>query len=715
MRGILTDLLATASHRREFRLFYATIHGEAQLMIGVPAAIVSVAERYILAKYPNVEVERLPDQPIASSDDLVWSQSLRLRPDIHPLIARREFHDQMQRNYIDPASTLLQTVQDIGEDSARATTTVRSIVRITVTKATAWQRWRANRLLQRLNNPWWGTHTTLKDIYAHYANGPWHQRVFTWPVICLLRRVKTTADESADKINSSLCRGSIELISWSSPADAPSARKQLSVMAGAFAEFTEHGRCKFVASRVRKGIRKAPTSLLSDTDLAQLWHVPTDTVHTPTLARPTIRQLPPPIKLPTARDSAGAAKLGRVAFGNDNRVCYLPPHDRIHCLITGKSGCGKSTLMHNLVAHDAFSGAGIGVIDPHSDLIDDIVSTLPRSRTNDVVLADVADRQCPVTFNPLACSDPQQRPLIASSVLSALKKVFGFDETNAPRLINTLRYTLLALLEQENATMLDVRRMLVDKNFRKNVVGNLSDAEVKSFWVDEVQNSWTDRYEKESLPPILNKLGSFLANPITRAILSEPNGTLDLRRVMDRGQILLVSLSQGLIGEDAATLLGSLMVAGIQQAAMSRAELAKDQRKLFNLYVDEYPVYVNESFAAILSQARKYGLRLTGAQQYLEQVDPALMAAMFGNVSTLVSFQLAFDDAEVMANQLGEPLNPADLISLPKYHAVTRLAIDGVPSRPFVLRTLPPPKRNRNMASAETIRKVSRRRYGRAA
>ncbi len=146
---------------------------------------------------------------------------------------------------------------------------------------------------------------------------------------------------------------------------------------------------------------------------------------------------------------------------------------------------------------------------------------------------------------------------------------------------------------------------------------------------------------------------------------------------------------------------------------MSRAELDKEKRAIFNLYVDEYPVYVNESFATILSQARKYGLRLTGAQQYLDQVDPALMAAMFGNVSTLVSFQLSFDDAEVMANQLGEPLNPADLINLPKYHAVTRLAIDGVPSRPFILRTLPPPKRNRQMADAGVIRRVSRRRYGR--
>ena len=712
MRAVLTDLLDQC---HQMRLFYATINSETQLMIDVPSALTRTTEQLLSAKFTDIQLLRHKGPLYPEGRHEAWSCHLRLMPDIRPLIFRQQFQDHIQRNYVDPASALLQAVRDISDDHAGSTTRVRSMVQISVTPATAWQKWRAKRLLQRLSHPWWDTHATLKDIYARWANGHWHRRVLVWPVSWLIPRVKVVDRDAASKLDAQLCNASIELVSWSNPTEALLARKQLSAMAGAFAEFTEPGRCRFVASRVRKGIRRRPpTSLLSDADLAQLWHVPTDTVHTPTLARPTIRQLPPPATLPTARDSAGAAKLGRVAFGNDNRVCYLPPRDRIHCLITGKSGCGKSTLMHNLVTHDAFSGAGIGVIDPHSDLIDDIVSTLPRSRTNDAVLADVADRQCPVTFNPLACSDPQQRPLIASSVLSALKKVFGFDETNAPRLINTLRYTLLALLEQENTTLLDVRRVLVDKNYRKQVAGNLADEEVRSFWQDEVA-SWTDRYEKETMPAILNKLGQFTANPITRAILSESNGTLDLRQVMDRGQILLVSLSQGLIGEDAATLLGSLMVAGIQQAAMSRAELDKDQREIFNLYVDEYPVYVNESFATILSQARKYGLRLTGAQQYLEQVDPALMSAMFGNVSTLVSFQLAFDDAEVMANQLGEPLNPADLISLPKYHAVTRLAIDGVPSRPFILRTLPPPKRNRTMASAETIRKVSRRRYGRAA
>ncbi len=710
MRAVLADLLCQG---RTIQLIYGTLDGETQLMIDVPTALTRATEQLLSAKFADVQLRRLKVLPGPDCTHQVWTSHLLLKPDVRPLTIRQRFEDHMQRNYVDPASALLQAVQDLTED--RLNTSNHSMVRINVSPASGWQKWRARRLLQRLSHHRWDTHATLKNIYADWANGRWYRRVLVWPVTWFIPRVKVSDTDAATKLDAQLCNASIELISWSKPNDAPLARKQLSVMAGAFAEFTEPGRCRLVASKVRKGIRRnPPTSLLSDADLAQLWHIPTDTVHTPTLARPTFRELPPPVNLLKAHEATGAAKLGKVAFANDHRTCYLAPNERLHALIIGKSGTGKSTLLNNLVTHDAFGGAGVGVVDPHSDLVEDILSSLPKARTNDVVLVDVADRQLPVTFNPLACSNPHQRPLIASSLLSALKKVFGFDETNAPRLINTLRYTLLALLEQEGSTLLHVRRVLVDKKYRKQVAGNLADEEVRSFWQDEVA-SWTDRYEKETMPAILNKLGQFTANPITRAILADPQGTLDLRRVMDEGQILLVSLSQGLIGEDAATLLGSLMVAGIQQAAMSRTELDKEQRNPFNLYVDEYPVYVNNSFAAILSQARKYGLRLTGAQQYLEQVDPALMAAMFGNVSTLVSFQLAFDDAEVIANQLGEPLNPADLVNLPKYHAITRLAIDGVPSRPFTIRTLPPPKRTRQMADADVIRKVSRRRYGRPA
>ncbi len=252
--------------------------------------------------------------------------------------------------------------------------------------------------------------------------------------------------------------------------------------------------------------------------------------------------------------------------------------------------------------------------------------------------------------------------------------------------------------------------MLTDKGFRKQVIDQVTDSEVQGFWLQEVAN-WTDRYEKEATPAILNKLGQFTANPLVRRVLDAPQSSLNLRRVMDQQQILLVKLSQGKLGEDAARLLASLVMAGIQQAAMSRADLAKEDRNPFYVYADEYATYVNESFADTLAQARKYGLYLTAAQQIIEQVDSTIMAPMFGNCKTLISFQVARDDAEALADQFTGDVTAPDLQQLPKYHASVRMDIDGIPTRPFTIATLPPPKPSGQHAKLTSIETVSRRRF----
>lgn len=699
MQAVLSDLLKANAKRHSITLIYGTYQGEAQLFLELPNSLATIARGFLHAKYPGISIQRIHQSPFTPAPHhQVRSRYLRLKPDVAPLRLRRDFEDLQQRNFVDPVSGLLHAVEDTRDGTTRA------VIRISLRPVTGRYRRRARRILQRSNHPFFQRNTTLRDLYADWANSPINKRLFTWPIAWLLPRQATADDDARFKIDCQLTHASIELQAWGPSTQLQSIHKRLAVMVGAFGEFVNPGRCSFV-----RASRRA-RSLLSDRDLALLWHLPTDTVHTATMARPSHRQLSPPVHLTTHLEQ-GSALLGRVDYHNDHRRVCIDANDRLHTLIVGKSGVGKSTLMHNLTAHDCQTDAGICVIDPHGDLINDVLSTIPSRRTNDVVLMDVADRSQPVTFNPLYCTDPLQRPLIASSLLSALKKVFGFDETNAPRLINTLRYTLLAILEKSSTTLLDVSRMLKDKRFRNHVTANLSDAEVRSFWLDEVAN-WTPCYENETMPAILNKLGQFTANPITRAILADPVGSLNIRQAMDRQQIVLVSLSQGLIGEDAAALLGSLLVAGIQQAAMSRADLGKETRTRFYLYVDEYLVFVNESLGSILSQARKYGLYLTAAQQFIPPDQAALMAAMFGNISTLVCFQVAFDDAQVLADQLGEPLTPTDLISLPKYHAVTRLAIRGVPTSPFSIATLPPPKADRKTALADTVRRVSRRRYG---
>ncbi|MEM7311726.1 MAG: type IV secretion system DNA-binding domain-containing protein, partial [Planctomycetota bacterium] len=488
-------------------------------------------------------------------------------------------------------------------------------------------------------------------------------------------------------------------------------KKRLALLMGALGQFAEPGRVTFGSTSRRRGAdQPGRRSLLSVPELASLWHVPTDTVQTPSLARPAYRQLPPPVELSTGAGQIGDALIGTVDFRDDKRQVRISERDRLHTLIIGKSGVGKSTLMHNMIVNDCQTGRGVAVIDPHGDLIEDILGTMPRKRTNDVVLLDVADPDHAVTFNPLACDEPLRQPAVAESLLTTLMRVFGFDAASAPRMMHILRNTLLSLVEQPATTLLDVERMLVDKNFRNRIVNQIKDKKIQSFWTHEVAN-WTPRYEAEALPAILNKLGHFTAHPMVRHILDHPKGLLNIRQAMDEQKIVLISLSQGAVGGAAAALLGSLLVAEIQQAALSRCDIEKAERAPFYLYVDEYPVYVNDSFAIILAEARKYGLFLTAAQQLTQQCSETLMANMFGNVSTIACFQVAFDDAQIFADQLGEPLTAADLIQLPKYKCVVRVSLDGVPSRPFTMATLSPPDSTKATTAADVVRRVSKRRY----
>jgi hypothetical protein len=371
---------------------------------------------------------------------------------------------------------------------------------------------------------------------------------------------------------------------------------------------------------------------------------------------------------------------------------------------------GKTTLLHKLIASDIEAGRGLALLDPHGDLCDAILTGVPPRRTNQVVLFDVGDRAFPLAFNPLACRDEQQRPLVASGVVAAFKKLYG--DSWGPRLEHILRNALLALLEVPGVSLLSLQRLLSDVAFRTMVTCRVRDPVVRTFWEDEFA-SWKPQYQAEAIAPIQNKVGQFLSHPILRAIVGQARTNLDLRRVMDERRILLVNLSKGKIGEDGSTLLGSLLVTGIQLAAMSRADVPEEDRGDFHLYVDEFHQFATESFATILSEARKFHLSLTVATQYLAQMDEATAAAVFGNVGSLLVFQVGASDAEALADQLGEGVTPQDLLALPRFTACVRLLIDGMPSRPFSMETLPPPAPRGHGTRAAIIRRASRHRYAR--
>jgi hypothetical protein len=351
----------------------------------------------------------------------------------------------------------------------------------------------------------------------------------------------------------------------------------------------------------------------------------------------------------------------------------------------------------------------VALLDPHGQLCEAVLAGVPSHRTNDVVLFDAADTEFPIAFNMLDCPDPAARPLAASGVIAAFKKIW--PEFFGPRMEHYFRSALLALLEVPGTSLLSLQRFLSDARYREGVTARVTDPVVQSVWRQEYP-SLAPKLQAEAVAPILNKVGQFLSNPLLRNIVGQARSTLDLRKVMDEGRVLLVNLSKGRVGEDASALLGSFLVTAIHLAAMSRADIAEGQRRPFYFHADEFQNFASVSFATALAESRKFGLALTIATQYLAQVPEEILAALFGNVGSLISFQVGVQDGEVIAAELGGDLTPRDLLALPRFQAYCRLLIDGHPSRPFSLRTLPPSARFDHVRP-HIIRRYSRQRYGR--
>lgn len=386
----------------------------------------------------------------------------------------------------------------------------------------------------------------------------------------------------------------------------------------------------------------------------------------------------------------GAVIVGRIRFREDRRIIGIAEEDRRrHLYVVGKTGMGKTTLLLNQIHADLAAGHGVCLVDPHGDLATSIIRMMPTQRTNDVILFDAGDRDFAVAFNPLACRDPALIDQVTSGIVSAFKKL---HDSWGPRLEDTLRNAVFATVEQ-GGTMLELMRLLAERSYREVIVPKIRDHVVRSFWMHEFAN-WDDRYRTEAVAAIQNKIRPFLTNRTMRAIVSQPGRSLNLREIMDQGKVLIVNLSKGRVGEDNATLLGAFLVTTIQQAAMTRADVPEADRRDFYLYIDEFQNFTTSSFASILSEARKYRLSLTIAHQYLKQLDDATADAVFGNVGSIIAFQVGTDDAAVLAEQLSKhpgQLHSQDLTNLPRYTAYARLLIDGMPSNPFSMQTLSPP------------------------
>lgn len=401
--------------------------------------------------------------------------------------------------------------------------------------------------------------------------------------------------------------------------------------------------------------------------------------------------------------------VGQTHFRGEAQTFGIYGDDRRrHVYIIGKTGVGKTTLMENMIRQDIVNGKGVALVDPHGDLAESLLDAIPKHRTNDVIYFDPADVDHPIAFNVLEAVDPKYKYLIASGLIGSLKKIWA--DSWGPRLEYILRNTLLALLDYPSSTMLGILRMLGDNQYRKKVVAKIQDPVVKSFWENEFAN-YNERFRSEAISPIQNKVGQFLTSSIIRNIVAQPKSTIDMKDIMDNGKILLMNVSKGRIGEDNSALLGAMLITRIQLAAMDRANVTESERQDFYLYVDEFQNFATESFATILSEARKYRLNLTIAHQYITQMEEEVRDAVFGNAGTIVSFRVGATDAEFLEKEFAPTFTETDLLNLDKYNAYIKLMIDGITSKPFSMQTVVPS--GESFGQRDRVRQVSRERYSR--
>lgn len=380
---------------------------------------------------------------------------------------------------------------------------------------------------------------------------------------------------------------------------------------------------------------------------------------------------------------------------------------RRHMYVIGKTGMGKTTMLENMVLHDIYNGHGVGVVDPHGDFAEKILDFIPAHRINDVVYFNPSDAAHPIGFNVLEIHSEEQKHLVASGLMAVFKKIW--PDVWSARMEYILNNVLLALLDSQGSTLLGINRMLSDKKYRKRVVGQIKDPVVKKFWVDEYA-SWTEKYATEAGSAIQNKIGQFLSASIIRNMVAQVKSTINVREIMDGQKIFIMNLSKGRIGEDSSRLLGGMLITQIQLAAMERVDTLEKDRKDFFLYVDEFQNFATQSFANILSEARKYRLSLIMAHQYIAQLDEEVRDAVFGNVGTIVSFRVGAADAEYLEQEFTPTFLQEDIINLSKYRVFLKLMIDGVASQPFSAVTMAPI--GNVTGNFDKVIRVSRERYG---
>jgi len=700
LHGILRDheeLKLNKGFQEHLGFEIASVNGQIRFYAWVPRTLRSFVEGQIYSQYPSVQI-RVADEDYVTHErehSVAYSSEITLSAsEMLPIKTFQSFE-------VDPLAGItgaLAKLESTGEE-----VWIQILARPI---ADSWHRYsdkwiktvkkgKASFIAGGTSLSWIG------GILAALWTPPDATKTITGAVKEISERDKTRISEAEKKATKLGYKVKIRLVYLGE--STVNARLRMQAIVGTFKQFnsTNLNGFKMSSASFKKedlaGYRNRSFNdggyILNIEELASVFHLPHTNVETPNVVWATSKSAEPPSKLPiitgnTAIDENISA-FGMTNFRGINHQFGMLRSDRSrHVYIIGQTGAGKSGTLELFALSDIFHGHGYAIIDPHGDFAVNNMRFIPGSRLDDVVYFNPADTSFPLGFNPLEITDQNrnQKPNISSEVIGVLKRMFG--ESWGPRLEYILRYTILALLDRPTTTMLDITRMLTDKKFRSETLDYCQDTVVLNFWKYEFA-SWNDKFVNEAISPVLNKVGAFTANPIIRNIIGQPKSTFNIRKMMDEGKILIVNLSKGLIGEDNASILGSFLVTKIQLASMSRSDIERvEDRRPFYLYVDEFQNFATDSFATVLSEARKYGLNLTVANQYISQMSETVRDAVFGNVGSMICFRVSADDAPILAKQFEPQFEPNDLLQMHNRNFVINMVIKGEKSPAFNATTL---------------------------
>ncbi|MEI6533604.1 MAG: DUF87 domain-containing protein [Candidatus Roizmanbacteria bacterium] len=455
-------------------------------------------------------------------------------------------------------------------------------------------------------------------------------------------------------------------------------------------------------------------SIFSPDELASLFHFPNKTIETPHIQWLKAKTAPVSAEVPTT----GGTFIGFGYYRGVRRSINIHMKDRMrHSYIIGKTGVGKSELLKELIKQDIQAGHGVCVIDPHGDLIDDTLRYIPPERAEDVIYFDPADTERPMGLNLLEANTEEQKHFMTTAIINLMYKLYDPQRTGiiGPRFEHAVRNAMLTVMCEPGSTFIEIVRVLTDQKYVQELLPKVNDPIVRRYWTDQIAQT-SDFHKSEVLDYIVSKFGRFVTNKTMRNIIGQSKSAFDFRKVMDEGKILLINLSKGKLGEENSTFLGLVIVPKILVAAMSRQEIPEEKRRDFFLYVDEFQNFATPDFATILSEARKYHLGLTVANQFIGQMDEEVKNAIFGNVGTIMSFRVGVTDASYLQREFQPIFGESDLINVDRFQAYMKTIVDLDPVPPFSVDMTKDVKLLKSQANekiAQAVMQLSRLKFGR--